>query len=85
MPLTSLDPITALIVVDLQERIVRGTVNVLWGSVNLVVGYVPVCRVGEFGLRRTSDVVALGLGALVLILPMALHSAVHLGPRWPSA
>ena len=38
------------------------TVNVLWGSLNLVVGYVLVCRVGDFGLRTTRDVTALGLG-----------------------
>ena len=42
------------------------TVNVLWGFFNLVVGYVLVCRVGDFDLRSTADVAALGLGALML-------------------
>ena len=51
------------------------TVNVLWGFFNLVVGYVLVCRVGDFDLRDTGDVVALGLGAL----PMALVSARQFG------
>jgi hypothetical protein len=41
------------------------TVNFAWGFINLVVGYVLVCRVGNFDLRDTSDVVALGLGALL--------------------
>ena len=49
------------------------TVNVLWGFLNLVVGYVLVCRVGDFDLRSTSDAVALGLGVLALSLPMARY------------
>ena len=27
------------------------TVNVLWGFFNIVVGYMLVCRVGDFGLK----------------------------------
>lgn len=42
------------------------TVNVLWGFFNLVVGYLLVCRVGNFDLRSTGHVVALGLGVLLL-------------------
>jgi hypothetical protein len=41
------------------------TVNVLWGFFNLVVGYVLVCRVGDFNLSNTPDVAALGLGVLL--------------------
>ena len=44
------------------------TVNVLWGLFNLVVGYVLLCRVGDFSLKDTSDVVALALGALAIAL-----------------
>ena len=47
------------------------TVNALWGLLNIVVGYVLVCRVGDFALRDTSDVVALGLGALAIALVSA--------------
>jgi hypothetical protein len=47
------------------------TVNVLWGFSNLVVGYVLVCRVGQFDLRLTGDVVALGLGILLIGLMSA--------------
>ncbi len=47
------------------------TVNVLWGSLNLVVGYILVCRVGDFDLRTTSDVTALGLGILLMGLFLA--------------
>ena len=41
------------------------TVNVLWGFLNAVVGYVLIFRVGNFDLRLTQHVVAAGLGALV--------------------
>lgn len=47
------------------------TVNVLWGFLNLVVGYFLVCRVGDFDLRDTADVAALGLGLLLLSVLLA--------------
>ena len=43
-------------------------VNVLWGFLNIVLGYLLVCRVGDFSLKDTGDVVALGLGALAIAL-----------------
>jgi hypothetical protein len=51
------------------------TVNVLWGFFNIVIGYVLVCRVGDFGLRNTGDVVAFGAGAFLI----AVFSARHFG------
>ncbi len=51
------------------------TVNVLWGALNLAVGYVLVCHVGDFDLRNGADAVALGVGAL----PMALFSGWGFG------
>ena len=50
------------------EGLSSSTVNVLWGFFNLVVGYLLVCRVGDFDLRSTADVVALGLGMFLLAL-----------------
>ena len=47
------------------------TVNMLWGFFNLVVGYLLTCRVGDFDLHATPDVVALGLGILALGLFLA--------------
>jgi hypothetical protein len=47
------------------------TVNVLWGFFNLVVGYLLVCRVGDFDLKDTPDAAALGLGVLLLSLVAA--------------
>ena len=47
------------------------TVNVLWGFFNLAIGYLLVCRVGDFDLRSTDDAVALGLGVLLFGLVTA--------------
>jgi hypothetical protein len=44
------------------------TVNVLWGFCNLVIGYLLVCRVGDFDLKDTPDATALGLGVLIMCL-----------------
>ena len=46
-------------------------VNVLWGLFNLAVGYILVARVGRFDLRRTTHVVVLGLGMLVMAIMLA--------------
>ena len=51
------------------------TVNVLWGFFNIVVGYVLLCRVGDFGLHNTGDVLAAGVGALLI----SVFSARHFG------
>ena len=51
------------------------TVNVVWGSFNLAVGYVLICRVGDFDLHSTADAAALGLGFLL----MGVMSARHFG------
>ncbi|AMP00093.1 putative membrane protein [Collimonas arenae] len=48
------------------EGLSSSSINVLWGFFNLVIGYVLVCRVGNFDLRSTDHVVALGLGILLM-------------------
>ena len=52
------------------------TVNVLWGFFNMVVGYILLCRIGEFDLKATATAFALGLGILV----MSLFHARAFGP-----
>ena len=59
------------------------TVNVLWGVFNLAVGYVLVCRVGDFALRDTRDIAALGLGMLLLSLYLARHFGRFNGGNTP--
>jgi hypothetical protein len=47
------------------------TVNVLWGFLNLAVAYVLICRVGDFDLRSTEQIVAAGAGVLAMALALA--------------
>ena len=47
------------------------TVNVLWGLLNLAIGYLLVCRVGHFELRKTRHVLPLAAGILVMSLMLA--------------
>jgi hypothetical protein len=47
------------------------TVNVLWGALNLALGYLLVCRVGRFELRRTRHALVAGLGALLMAVMLA--------------
>jgi hypothetical protein len=47
------------------------TVNVLWGLFNLAVAYLLICRVGNFNLRKTAPVLAVGAGILVMSLMLA--------------
>jgi len=53
------------------EGLSSSTVNVLWGSFNIAVGYVLVLRVGAFDLRSTGDVLVAGLGAISMALMLA--------------
>lgn len=57
------------------EGLSSSTINVLWGFFNLVIFYLLVCRVGNFNLQDTSNVVALALGGLLI----SLFSARHFG------
>ena len=59
------------------------TVNVLWGFFNAVAGYLLVVRVGNFDLRSMSDVLALGVGALLISLLMARHFGQFHGGNSP--
>ena len=59
------------------------TVNVLWGFFNAVASYLLVVRVGNFDLRSTSDVLALGAGALLIGLSMARHFGQFHGGNAP--
>ena len=53
------------------EGLSSALVNVLWGSLNLAIGYLLLCRVGQFELRRTRHVLVAGLGALLMAVMLA--------------
>jgi len=46
-------------------------VNVLWGALNAVIGYLLVCRVGSFELRSSRHVLVTGAGALLMAMMLA--------------
>ncbi len=46
-------------------------VNVLWGTFNLAVGYLLVCRVGTFDLRKSQHILVFGAGFLLISLMSA--------------
>jgi hypothetical protein len=48
------------------EGLSSSTVNVLWGFFNMLIGYLLVCRVGDFDLRATEHIIAAGLGVLLM-------------------
>lgn len=60
------------------------TVNVLWGFLNLAIGYLLVLRVGDFDLRSTANVVALGLGTLLMGVVMARMFGLFNGGNFPA-
>ena len=65
------------------EGLSSSTVNALWGFFNAVVGYFLVVRVGNFDLRSIRDVLALGVGALLISLLMARHFGQFHGGNSP--
>ncbi|WP_158815024.1 hypothetical protein [Methylocapsa sp. S129] len=67
------------------EGFSSSTVNVLWGFFNLAVGYVLVCRVGDFDLRSAEHIAVLGLGVLLLGLLTARRFGKFNGGNSPEA
>ncbi|MDR1989032.1 MAG: hypothetical protein LBQ09_02240 [Acidobacteriaceae bacterium] len=65
------------------EGLSSSTVNVLWGFFNAVAGYGLICRVGDFAVRNTADVLASGAGALLLSMFMARHFGRFHGSNTP--
>lgn len=47
------------------------TINILWGTFNLVVGYLLLSKVGTFSLRRSREAVVFGLGVVAMGLMLS--------------
>ncbi len=47
-------------------------INVLWGMVNFVIGYLLLFRVGKFNIGTGSDVLMVALGAFVVSVALAI-------------
>ena len=67
------------------EGLSSSTANVLWGAFNLAIAYLLIARVGDFDLRDSADVLALGLGALSMSLFGARHFGRFHGGNAPTA
>jgi len=65
------------------EGLSSSTVNVLWGFLNAVISYVLLVRVGSFQLKAIGDVVAVGLGVLLISLFAARHFGRFHGGNLP--
>jgi len=48
------------------EGLSSSTVNVLWGFANFVIAYLLLARVGNFDLRAIDNVIAAGVGVLLI-------------------
>ena len=48
------------------EGLSSSTVNVLWGFANFVIAYLLIVRVGNFDLRAPDNIIAAGLGVLLM-------------------
>ena len=46
-------------------------VNVLWGTLNFVIAYLLIGRVGTFQLRRTQDTLIVGVGGLLMAIMLS--------------
>jgi hypothetical protein len=66
------------------EGLSTSTVNVLWGFFNLAVAYLLLVRVGDFELRSTAHVTALGLGFLAIGVFGARHFGRFHGGNSPA-
>jgi len=60
------------------------TVNVLWGALNLVIGYGLILHVGAFDLRDPAQTAATGAGGLVIALFCARHFGQFHGGNTPT-
>jgi hypothetical protein len=65
------------------EGLSSSTVNVLWGFFNGVIGYLLVVRVGNFELRSTAHLLAIGVGVLLMGVLMSRHFGQFHGGNSP--
>ncbi len=65
------------------EGLSSSTVNVLWGVLNFVIGYLLVLHVGSFDVRSMIHVASLTIGALAISLSLARHFGKFHGGNAP--
>ena len=65
------------------EGLSSSTVNVLWGLLNFVIGYLLVLHVGSFDVRSMIHIASLTIGALAISLSLARHFGKFHGGNAP--
>ena len=65
------------------EGLSSSTVNVLWGLLNFVIGYLLVLHVGSFDARSMIHIASLAIGALSISLGLARHFGKFHGGNAP--
>jgi len=48
------------------EGLSSSTVNVLWGALNIAIGYLLICHVGDFDLHNPIHALTSGFGGLLM-------------------
>jgi hypothetical protein len=48
-------------------------VNVLWGTFNVAIGYLLIYQVGDFNTSHVRELLAAGIGGLLVSLQLASH------------
>lgn len=66
------------------EGLSSSTVNVIWGFLNLAVGYTLLCHIGDFRIKDTTDALAAGIGILAISLVSARHFGRFHGGHAPN-
>jgi cobalamin synthase len=61
------------------------TVNTVWGFSNIVVAYMLIALVGTFNLRAADQVIAVGLGVLIMAVMSARMFGRFHGGNTPTA
>ncbi len=66
------------------EGLSSSTVNVVWGIANFVAAYLLIARVGNFDVRATGQIVAVGVGVLLMGVMTARHFGRFNGGNSPT-
>ena len=75
-------PVPYAVCIATRPRGASPTINVLWGALNLIVGYLLVSDVGEFHLRNTQDALVLGVGGLLTAIMLSrAFGRIYGGPK----
>lgn len=65
------------------EGLSSSTVNLVWGAFNIAIGYGLLSRVGRFDIANPVHAACIGLGLLLIGVPLARHFGRFHGGNGP--